>query len=343
VQRLLGDLRHRLAGWPAACLSAGCPVLPPALEWAEAGPASSVGVTKVWPVPGGSLVVSSESTHADGIHAYAVAVTHLHHGATQPGHVSLHWTSRGGWLAHAVQEGTLALTHSMSGDAEAGLRRGSARILPRDGVCGLSLRLQTAQVVSGDLTLPLPCGLLSQLAADAAASGGCVAHRTLSLGREHSGSLLAVVRDTGEQVCVELFSDAPHPLILHWGVLDRQPAPGGKTAWLPPPPEMRGRGGGAGEVAAAQSAFHLFTAEVDDAESGAPARATLQRCCLAFNSAAADEWAGLAFVLRSEDGSMAWQDDWGHFVLPWADDACAVAWEASPYTNATDDDDDSID
>ena len=61
--------------------------------------------------------------------------------------------------------------------------------------------------------MPLPFGLLAQIAADAAAAGDCAARITLTLGRAGetgcAGSLLAVVREGAQGgVVLELFSDA---------------------------------------------------------------------------------------------------------------------------------------
>lgn len=191
---------------------------------------------------------------------------------------------------------------------------------------------------------------MAQLAADATAAGGCVARISLSLGRGGTaGSLLAVVRaaegsadgaDGG--VVVELFSDTPHALVLQWGVMDPRPAPG-QSPWRAPPPEMRPSSSGLATGGAVQTPFTLFAADVGppprpdgdvggaaEAASGdPPARATLQRACLAFSAEAAERWAGIAFIVLSADGRYIWRDDWSHFVVPWHADTCAVAWDDS--------------
>jgi hypothetical protein len=178
--------------------------------------------------------------------------------------------------------------------------------------------------------LPLPCGLMTQLASDASAAGGCVARISLSLGRDGAaGALTAIVRTTDDGgVIVELFSDAPHALVLQWGVLEPRPKPG-TSAWRAPPAEMRPPGASVAAGGAVQTPFALFTATVAPAaaEEGAPATATLQRACLAFSPAAAECWAGLAFVVLSADGRYCWRNDWQDWVVPWSADTCAVAWD----------------
>jgi hypothetical protein len=183
--------------------------------------------------------------------------------------------------------------------------------------------------------LPLPCGLLAQIAADAAAAGDCAARITLTLGRAGeagcAGSLLAVVREgAAGGVVLELFSDAPHPLTLHWGLMEPGDKAAGRSVWRAPPPGAMpagsARSSGNGGVL---SPFALFAASVapPPGAGGLPGAATLQRACLAFSAEAAERYSGIAFVLRSRDGKLSWRNNWAHFEIPWAAEACAAAWD----------------
>jgi hypothetical protein len=77
----------------------------------------------------------------------------------------------------------------------------------------MSLHVLTHALKRFQFIMPLPFGLLAQIAADAAAAGDCAARITLTLGRAGetgcAGSLLAVVREgAAGGVVLELFSDA---------------------------------------------------------------------------------------------------------------------------------------
>ena len=188
--------------------------------------------------------------------------------------------------------------------------------------------------VTQQFILPLPSGLLAQIAADAAAAGDCAARITLTLGRAGetgcAGSLLGVVRETAESgVVVELFSDAPHPLTLHWGLLEPGAAVAGRSAWRAPPPGAQPPGSSRTPNGGVLTPFALFAASVapPPGAGGLSGAATLQRACLAFSAAAADRYSGIAFVVRSSDGKLAWRNNWAHFEIPWARDACAAAWD----------------
>lgn len=170
---------------------------------------------------------------------------------------------------------------------------------------------------------------------DVANSGGCVVRRQLQLGRgENTGSLLCIVRNEPDGgVHVELYSDAPHALVLHWAVLEKGAA-GAHPTWSSPPPELRQNDCGGDDASCAQTPFVPFSASVEDTaagEIGHPAVATLQRCCLGFNAAAAERWGGLAFVLRSSCGRLAWQSNFNSFTLPWEEEQCSVEWQDAPY------------
>ena len=182
--------------------------------------------------------------------------------------------------------------------------------------------------------LPLPSGLLAQIAADASATGDCTARITLSLGRAGetgcAGSLLAVVRDApAGGIVLELFSDAPHPLTLHWGLLEPVAAVAGRSVWRAPPPGAQPAGSSRSSNGGVHTPFSLFAAAVapPPGAGGLAGAATLQRACLAFSASAAERYTGIAFVLRSADGKFSWRNNWAHFELPWAAEACAAAWD----------------
>jgi hypothetical protein len=357
VEGALAVLRQRLDGWPEARGGGSLP-LP---RMVDAPPLDDcIGVTQLWHLPGGACLLlraRSVSADANGAHALLVeAVTDL----VSAGRVLLHWGMSVPWGAHGVHGGptlgadaggTWCLLPADSlqdappgvptgaASAAGGARRCSARLRPPPGVGSLNFLLQTADGVvdsaaGREFQFALPAGLMAQLAADAAAAGDCVARISLSLGRAGAaGSVLAVVRaaagDAGG-VVVELFSDAPHALVLQWGVLDPEPA-AGQSAWRAPPAQLRPAGSAVAAGGAVQTPFQLFSARVVPAtpESGPPATATLQRACLAFSAEAAQCWTGLAFVLLSADGALAWRNDWADFHVPWHAETCAVAWDGA--------------
>lgn len=131
----------------------------------------------------------------------------------------------------------------------------------------------------------------------------------------------------------DLHASAAHPLSLHWGLMEPGAKSAGRSAWRAPPPgaippgSMRSSGNGG-----VLSHFSLFAASVAPppgaAAGGAlPGTATLQRACLAFSNEASLRYTGIAFVLRSADGKLSWRDNWKHFEIPWAAEACAAVWD----------------
>jgi hypothetical protein len=367
----LADLRTRLAGWgppvaaPGQAASAAAPQQLPALADVAL---DGTSVAARWELPcGGALLVRARAVAADETGAAALlvdAVTNL----AAPGRVLMHWgvcdddaQAGGTWeLQQGEQPSTRAALAPDDGavaaaqQAQAPRRMALARLRPPPGAAALCFLLQTsAGVVDAggrEFSLPLPSGLLAQVAADAAAAGGCVARITLALGRsaQAAGALLAVVRDAPDGsggVVVELFSDAPHALVLQWGLLAPASAsgaqePAGVSRWRAPPPELEQAGAARAVGGALLTPFRFFRAHVAPPQPQPPrpgaqpqqpvpqaGAATLQRACLAFSAAAVSRYDGLAFVLRSADGAFAWRNNWGHYEVPWAAEACAAAWE----------------
>jgi len=217
---------------------------------------------------------------------------------------------------HWCAGGSLAEVHGawrLANDGE-GTWRTSQRLPGSAPFASLALALGASL-----LQLLLPAGILASLASTAASAGDCVARISLSLGRDDAGagSVLAIIRSAAVDgaLVVELFSDVPHALRLEWGVLDSA------GEWHPPPAALRPPDSTAASSGALVTSFSLFTAPVREGVT-----ATLQRACLAFAPDAALNWAGVGFVLRSADGSLAWRHNWSHFRVPWTASECAVDW-----------------
>lgn len=326
AQSAVIDLHARLLGWPEQ----PCDVSEEQSE-EDTGAVSRVGVRKRYFLDDGVTleVELSPSLSAHDVDSGATLQLQATLHAPQPPERALLLWDLTPSVASSDASGTLVLLR----DDKTSLLRASTRVQLRASVHGIAIRLRIgAQPVMMPLLLPTPAGLLIQLAADAALSGSCAVQRQLSLGRgENTGTLLAIVRNqTNGDVSVELFSDTQHRLVLHWALLERRQAPGGPT-WSLPPPELRQNDCHGDAGSAPQLLFQRFSAEVDDGNVSQPAIASLQRCCLSFNAAAAERWGGLAFVLRSACGQYAWHSDFANFILPWEEEQCAVSWEEAPY------------
>ena len=320
------DLRSRLRGWP----DQPCVIN----DDQRHATAASVGITKRWFIDQASELevdlTSSVSSEAHPLLRLRATMRKVpNNGGDSHPSVRLSWEL----VPHSGSSdgsGTLMLAPSAASFT------GTARVLPRVGSQGIALRLRVGDGPAHSLLLPTVSGLLTQLAADAANNGRCVVRRQLQLGRgENTGSLLCIVRNEPDGgVHLELYSDAPHALVLHWALLEKGASPGAHPTWSSPPPELRHNDCGGDDASCAQTPFAQFRASVEDSlpgEVGHPAMATLQRCCLSFNAAAAERWGGLAFVLRSTCGRFSWQNNFDSFTLPWAEEQCAVSWEDSPY------------
>lgn len=302
---LLADLRLRLAGWPKLSRAprSSAPLLhAPHPE----GPA----VTGSFAVEGGLVVVRARTVarargSGGGSRVEVSVAAELPGVHTVP--PALHWGAGGGLTeVHGVW------TLTDDGD---GAWRTSQRLPGSAPLTSLALALGASR----EFRLPLPAGILASIAATAASAGDCVARISLSLGRDDAGagSVLAIVRsaELDGSLVVELFSDVPHALRLEWGLLDAS------GAWHPPPPALRPQGTTHVASGALITPFSLFTAALGDGLT-----ATLLRACLAFAPDAASDWAGVGFVLRSADGSLAWRHNWSHYRVPWTASECAVAW-----------------
>ena len=325
------DLRSRLRGWP----DQPCVVS----DDQKHATAASVGISKRWFIDQATELevdlTSSVRAEAHPLLRLRATLRTSSPADMDPGRsVKLSWEL----VPHSGSSdgsGSLILAPSSS---SASSFTGTARLLPRAGTQGIAIRLRVGDGPAQSLLLPTVSGLLTQLAADAANNGRCVVRRQLQLGRgENTGSLLCIVRNEADGgVHLELYSDAPHALVLHWALLEKGAAasPGAHPTWSLPPPELRHNDCGGDDASCAQTPFVQFRASVEDSlpgEVGHPAIATLQRCCLSFNAAAAERWGGLAFVLRSTCGRFSWQNNFDSFTLPWAEEQCAVSWEDSPY------------
>lgn len=210
-------------------------------------------------------------------------------------------------------------------DVEAsGLRYSTVEVPPHRGVMGLCFVLQTGDqwVKNGDrdFFVPLPSGVLQQLAMESAARRDVRRVETWRLGRGGcDGNLVGVVREASNEesdLVVELFSDAASNLVLHWGVM----ADGGE--WVLPPEEMWPTESEPFKKAC-ETPFRCEATAVlcddelcvtDESPGPGDGTATLQRLRVSV-PAGAEGVDSLTFVLRTADSSVWFKEAWENYVL----------------------------
>lgn len=146
----------------------------------------------------------------------------------------------------------------------------------------------------------------------AARDESCVWHRVYGLGNK-AELLVAVRQSEGPDgaTAVQLTTDLPMPAVLHWGVRRGT----SRSEWLRPPPEVMPKGADAPEGAEAiDTPFASCENEPDCQLDGDFEHVELQRLNITIPAGAG--LSGLAFVLRSEDGSAWWKDGGGNFITP---------------------------
>lgn len=214
-------------------------------------------------------------------------------------------------------------------------RRATVDLKPSDGVMGIYFVLQighhwVSDADGNDFYVPIPSGILHQLATEAAQAPDVMHQHIFPLGRSGcSGHLLALISEHNKSYMIELFSDSPEPLVLHWGIAEVEP-----FGWAVPPEGIVPPGSvvlpRACEtpffVAPASLVNELHGALIDLGGSDGSTRdvglnsgrglANLQRACIIVPTEH-KEIVGLTFVLRNEDSSKWFKDQWHNFFLTW--------------------------
>lgn len=214
-------------------------------------------------------------------------------------------------------------------------KRAIVDLKPSDGVMGIYFVLQighhwVSDADGNDFYVPIPSGILHQLATEAAHAPDVMHQHIFPLGRSGcSGHLLALISEHKESYMIELFSDSPEPLVLHWGIAEVEP-----FGWSVPPEGIVPPGSVVLPRACETSFFvapaslvkELHGTLVNPGSIGGsagsvdlgPGRglANLQRACIIIPHEYKDI-IGLTFVLRNEDSSKWFKDQWNNFFLTW--------------------------